>query len=89
MRLQRHEAILDRDATRSDSVRVMFSSSTWGTAEVSLPTQRWFDMGQPSRIKVTVELACTCGPGREHVAHHMNTEPHFAGCPRWGTPLAG
>ena len=32
------------------------------------------------------EPVCTCGPGKETVAHNLGNEPHFVGCPRWGMP---
>lgn len=33
------------------------------------------------------EKVCTCGPGKELVTRMLDAEPHFAGCPRWGTKL--
>lgn len=31
--------------------------------------------------------SCTCDEGREKVCHDLRVEPHYSGCPRWGTPL--
>lgn len=32
---------------------------------------------------------CTCDEGRHGVTRQFGNEPHYAGCPRWGTPLGG
>lgn len=38
-------------------------------------------------LTAPTEPVCTCGPGKETVAHNLFTEAHYVGCPRWGTPL--
>jgi len=30
---------------------------------------------------------CTCDEGKNKVCHNLGNEPHYSGCPRWGTPL--
>lgn len=32
------------------------------------------------------EPVCTCDEGRHGVTRQFGHEPHYAGCPRWGTP---
>lgn len=71
---------------------VTFSSTHHKASTVTIDFVRWLDMGRPAKIVVTITPAgggsiCTCGPGREAVAHDFRNEPHYAGCPRWGTPL--
>jgi hypothetical protein len=58
MRLDRQEAILDREPiTMDDAGRmvVRFSHPTIGAPTVSLAYQRWSEMEFPNQIKVTIE----------------------------------
>ena len=91
MRLTELVETLDRqDVDHRDGVR--FGKAEPGSSEITISYQRWMDMGKPgqilSRISVPGEPVCTCGPGKELVCHSWGSEPHYAGCPRWGTPLA-
>lgn len=77
---------------------VRFANTQFHGSQVTLNFATWVDMGSPRQVLVTVtrvprpqrvpERACTCGPGKEQVAHDLRNEPHFIGCPRWGTRLA-
>jgi hypothetical protein len=59
VRLLRHEAILDIENNPEEYVRdgVKFASRIFDTARVTLPVTRWIEMGNPSKIRVTVEPA--------------------------------
>jgi hypothetical protein len=95
--LLQHQAVLDLDdaVVRWDKVRFK-NPSVAQAPEVILDTVRWIEMRHPRQITVTIqagiqtdiEPVCTCGPNRDAVCHDLRNEPHFAGCPRWGTPLA-
>ena len=100
--LLQHQAVLDIDDSpvRWDKVRFM-NPSVSSAPEVTLDTVRWIEMRHPRQITVTIhpgvrtdvdhgdlEPVCTCGPNRDAVCRDLRNEPHFARCPRWGTPLA-
>lgn len=75
---------------------VTFSSTNHKASTVTIDFARWADMGYPNQIRTVIEPVsrerrpepvCTCGEGREQVTRFWGNEPHYAGCPRWGTPL--
>lgn len=90
MHLVGKKEVLDLQGEPSQRDGVTFSSTAYLASTITLNFVRWVDMGSPRQIVATIELPvlCTCGPGRESVAHDMRNEPHFAGCPRWGTRKA-
>jgi len=66
----------DEDDPEDDDVELLMDE----TAKASFATPTPDPWPEP-------EPVCTCGPGKELVTRMLDAEPHFAGCPRWGTKL--